>query len=281
MTLQMKRNIRKTFLYVIYILLSFIFIFPLVYMIVSSFKTDAQIVMDMSSISAFIPKGELSIQNYIDVFQKLDYIQYFCNSIIVSACAVCIGTLINAMLGYVIGMMNFRWKKLLLSFILAFMIVPNESIIINRFLVVNNIHLVNTLPGLIIPYLALPMYIYMFYNHFKVMPRELMEAAIIDGEGYIGIFWKIMLPLSKPICATVAIMTFIYTWGDLLWPSMVTRDSTLRTLPQALRTLFISEQTLWGQIFAFGVLATIPVLIVFIACQKSFVESLTASGIKG
>lgn len=250
-------------------------------MIVSSFKSDAQIVMDMSSISAFIPKGELSIQNYIDVFQKLDYIQYFCNSIIVSACAVCIGTLINAMLGYVIGMMNFRWKKLLLSFILAFMIVPNESIIINRFLVVNNIHLVNTLPGLIIPYLALPMYIYMFYNHFKVMPRELMEAAIIDGEGYIGIFWKIMLPLSKPICATVAIMTFIYTWGDLLWPSMVTRDSTLRTLPQALRTLFISEQTLWGQIFAFGVLTTIPVLIVFIACQKSFVESLTASGIKG
>ena len=108
-----------------------------------------------------------------------------------------------------------------------------------------------------------------------------MEAAIIDGEGYIGIFWKIMLPLSKPICATVAIMTFIYTWGDLLWPSMVTRDSTLRTLPQALRTLFISEQTLWGQIFAFGVLTTIPVLIVFIACQKSFEESLTASGIKG
>ena len=90
-----------------------------------------------------------------------------------------------------------------------------------------------------------------------------------------------MLPLSKPICATVAIMTFIYTWGDLLWPSMVTRDSTLRTLPQALRTLFISEQTLWGQIFAFGVLTTIPVFIVFIACQKSFVESLTASGIKG
>lgn len=269
------------FLYILLILLSLLFIFPLVYMVISSFKSDKQIVMDMSSLAAFIPRGELSLNNYEAVLQKLEFFKFFRNSIAVALIAVIAGTLINAMMGYVLGMLRFNWKKALLAMILAFMIVPNESIIINRFLVVNDLGLVNTLPGLIVPYLAQPMYIYMFYNHFRAMPRELMDAALVDGENYVGILWKIMLPLSRPVCATVAIMTFIYAWGDLLWPSMVTRDSSLRTLPQALRSLFINEQTLWGQIFAFGVLATIPVLLIFILFQKEFVESLTSSGIKG
>ena len=125
-------------------------------------------------------------------------------------------------------MLQFKGKKLLFAAILAFMIVPNESIIINRFLVVNNLNMVNTLFGLMVPWLAMPMYIYLFYNHFRRMPYELVDAAVVDGESYIGIFWKIMLPLSKPICATVAIMIYIHAWGDLLWPTMVTRDDSLR-----------------------------------------------------
>ena len=192
-----------------------------------------------------------------------------------------IGTLVNAMMGYVLGMLQFKGKNLLFAVILAFMIVPNESIIINRFLVVNNLKMVNTLPGLMVPWLAMPMYIYLFYNHFRRMPYELVDAAVVDGESYVGIFWKIMLPLSKPICATVAIMIYIHAWGDLLWPTMVTRDDSLRTLPQALRSLFQSDQTLWGQVFAFGTLATIPVFLLFLTYQKQFVESLASTGIKG
>lgn len=276
-----KKNVISALFYVLYILLAVVFIFPLVYMVISSFKNDSQIVMDMSSIAAFLPRGELSLQNYHDILNKMDFLKYFINSLSVSVCSIVIGTTINAMLGYVLGMLDFRGKKIIFSLVLAFMIVPTESIIINRFLVVNTIGLINTRVGLIAPWLALPMYIYLFYNHFRRMPGELMEAAIVDGESYIGIFWKIMLPLSKPICATVAIMTFINTWGDLLWPSMVTRDDSLRLLPQALRSLFLNDQTLWGQVFAFGVLATIPVLILFLVFQKQFVESLVSSGIKG
>ncbi|MGN0353789.1 MAG: carbohydrate ABC transporter permease [Muricoprocola sp.] len=276
-----KQRVKNILLYALYIILALIFVFPLVYMIVSSFKNDNQIVKDMSSLYAFLPCGELSLQNYKDVLLKLDFLKYFCNSTVVSVSAVILGTLINGMVGYTLGMMKFRGKKLMFSLVLAFMIVPNEAIIINRFMVINQLGLVNTWAGLALPYLVSPMYIYMFYNHFRGMPYELVDAAIVDGESYIGIFWKIMLPLSKPICATVAIMTFIYTWGDLLWPSMVTRDTSLRTLPLALRSLFINEQTLWGQVFAFGVLATIPILLIFIFFQKEFVESLTSSGIKG
>ena len=281
MEIKQRKKAKQVLFYILCIALSIVFIFPLVYMVVSSFKTDDQIVKDMSSIAAFIPYGELSVQNYQDVFEKLNFFKYFTNSMAISLCSVAIGTIINAMMGYVLGMLQFKGKKLLFAAILAFMIVPNESIIINRFLVVNNLNMVNTLFGLMVPWLAMPMYIYLFYNHFRRMPYELVDAAVVDGESYIGIFWKIMLPLSKPICATVAIMIYIHAWGDLLWPTMVTRDDSLRTLPQALRSLFQSDQTLWGQVFAFGTLATVPVFLLFLTFQKQFVESLASTGIKG
>ncbi len=281
MEIKQRKKAKQVLFYILCIALSIVFIFPLVYMVVSSFKTDDQIVKDMSSIAAFIPYGELSVQNYQDVFEKLNFFKYFTNSMTISLCSVAIGTIINAMMGYVLGMLQFKGKKLLFAAILAFMIVPNESIIINRFLVVNNLNMVNTLFGLMVPWLAMPMYIYLFYNHFRRMPYELVDAAVVDGESYIGIFCKIMLPLSKTICAKVAIMIYINSWGDLLWPTMVTRDDSLRTLPQALRSLFQSDQTLWGQVFAFGTLATVPVFLLFLTFQKQFVESLASTGIKG
>ena len=281
MAINQRKKVKQALFYILYIALSVLFIFPLVYMVISSFKTDDQIVKDMSSIAAFIPHGELSVQNYQDVFEKLNFFKYFANSMTISLCSVVIGTIINAMMGYVLGMLQFKGKKLLFAVILAFMIVPNESIIINRFLVVNNLNLVNTLLGLMIPWLAMPMYIYLFYNHFRRMPYELVDAAVVDGESYVGIFWKIMLPLSKPICATVAIMIYIHAWGDLLWPTMVTRDDSLRTLPQALRSLFQSDQTLWGQVFAFGDISNCSGFSAVPYISKRFVESLASTGIKG
>ena len=133
MEIKQRKKAKQVLFYILCIALSIVFIFPLVYMVVSSFKTDDQIVKDMSSIAAFIPYGELSVQNYQDVFEKLNFFKYFTNSMTISLCSVAIGTIINAMMGYVLGMLQFKGKKLLFAAILAFMIVPNESIIINRF----------------------------------------------------------------------------------------------------------------------------------------------------
>ena len=135
--------------------------------------------------------------------------------------------------------------------------------------------------GLAIPSVAYPMYMYLYYNHFKGMPKELQEAAIIDGASYWKIFTKIMMPLSKPIITTVAIMAFIRSWSDLLWPTLVTRDGTYRTLPLALKSLFSDTYTDWGQVFAFSTLMVIPTMILFLVFQKQFVASVTSSGIKG
>lgn len=169
----------------------------------------------------------------------------------------------------------------MVSLVIALSIIPTEAVIINRFMVANRLHMLNCYAGLALPTIGYPMYIFLYYNHFKGMPMELMEAAIVDGESYGGIFWKIMLPLSKPICATVTIMAFIRSWGDLLWPTLVTRDETYRTLPLALRALSSDVYIFWGQIFAFATLMTIPVFLIFLLFQKQFIQSLTMSGIKG
>ena len=276
-----KKMVYLILLYGAYLLIAFLFIAPIVYMVVSSMKTDAQIVSDMSTFRAFLPVGTLTMDNFVQVIQKVDFMKFFKNSAVVAVINVSLVTVINAMIGYAIGMLDFKGKNILVSLIIAMSIIPTEAVIINRFMVANQLKMLNSYAGLALPTVGYPMYIFLYYNHFKGMPQELMEAAIMDGESYGGIFWRIMLPLSKPICATVTIMAFIRSWGDLLWPTLVTRDETYRTLPLALRALSTDVYIFWGQIFAFATLMTIPLFVVFLLFQKQFIQSLTMSGIKG
>lgn len=278
---KMGKSMRTFMMYVCYIVVAAIFIGPMLYLFVASFKTDNQIVADMSSFKGFIPYGDLSLQNYINVFKKMDFMRYFMNSMISSLLVVFLGTLVNSMIGYALGQLQFKGKGLVVAMIIALMIIPSEAVIINRMLVAHELNMLNTMSVLVIPALAYPVYVFLFYNHYKGIPKELLQAAVIDGSGYIRSFWTIMLPLSKPILATVGIMTFIRRWGDLIWPTLVTRDDTFRTLPQAMRSLYSDTYTYWGEIFAFGSMVTIPTLIIFLIFQKQFIQSLASSGIKG
>ena len=144
MAINQRKKVKQALFYILYIALSVLFIFPLVYMVISSFRDRSIRFERYVQHCGIYPHGELSVQNYQDVFEKLNFFKYFANSMTISLCSVVIGTIINAMMGYVLGMLQFKGKKLLFAVILAFMIVPNESIIINRFLVVNNLNLVNT-----------------------------------------------------------------------------------------------------------------------------------------
>ena len=253
---------------IMYVLIACVFVLPILYMFVSSFKTDTQIVSDMSTIKAFLPTGELGLSNYSTIMVEGQFWRFFKNSALIAVVNVTLAVIVNSMIGYALGM-------------IALAVVPSESVIINKFIVVNSMGLINSLWGLAIPSAGYPMFIFLFYNHFKGMPMELVEAAVVDGEKYSGVFWKIMMPLSKPIIATVAIMGFIRIWGDVLWPTLVTRDETWRTLPLALRALSTDVYIFWGQIFAFSSLMTLPVLILFLMFQKQFIQSLTTTGIKG
>lgn len=279
-----KKAQRKTtaaLFYVLYIAVAVIFIAPLLFLFISAMKEESQVVMDMATMKAFVPYGTMNFDNYKAVFDKLDFFHYFRNTALNALLQMGIGMFINGAMGYALGLLEFRGRKFLVSLMIALTIIPTEAVVISRFLVTKDLGLVNTIWFLVVPNLSTPMYIYLFYQHFRGMPKDLVEAAIIDGEGYTGIFFKIMTPLSKPIYSTVAIMTLIRAWGDLLWPTLVTRDNTWRTLTQALRGLDDSLYTYWGQIFAFSAMMTLPLLIIFVLFQKQFVQSVAMSGIKG
>ena len=238
-----RKNMVNALFYVLYAAIAVVFLAPLVFLFVSSVKEETQLVSDMATYRAFIPYGNLTLENYVAVFEKLDFLHYFRNSALLAIMQVVIGMFVNGMMGYALGMLEFRGRGFLVSLMIALTIIPTEAVIINRFLVAFNLGMINTLWALVVPNLATPMYVFLFYQHFRGMPKDLLEAAIIDGESYTGVFFKIMTPLSKPIYATVAIMSFIRAWGDLLWPTLVTRDNTWRTLPQALRGLNDSVYT--------------------------------------
>ena len=269
----------KLCMYLGYLLIAAIFIGPIVFLFVSSLKPYADRIgyVKYQSIHSY---GDLSLDNYINVIVKADFFKFFKNSVVVTIIFVLLATTINAMIGYALGMLNFRGKAIIISTIVALSIIPTESIIINRFMTVNSLGMLNTYIGLAIPSVAYPMYMYLYYNHFKGMPKELQEAAIIDGASYWKIFTKIMMPLSKPIITTVAIMAFIRS-GAICCGPPVTRDGTYRTLPLALKSLFSDTYTDWGQVFAFSTLMVIPTMILFPVFQKQFVASVTSSGIKG
>lgn len=276
-----RKMVLNVVMYAAYVIVGFFFICPIVYLFVSAFKNDTQIVTDMSSFRAFLPVGELSLDNFREIISKVHFFKFFKNSSVVAVTETLLAAVVNAMVGYSLGMLAFKGRKLMIAAVISLSIIPAEAIIINRFIVTNEIGLLNSYAGLILPGVAHPMYMFLYYNHFKGMPKELMEAAVVDGAGYGSIFWKIMLPLSKPIVSTVMIMAFIRGWGDLLWPTLVTRDETYRTLPLALQALSSDVYIYWGQIFAFSSLMVLPILVIFLIFQKEFVSSLTTSGIKG
>lgn len=276
-----KRILLKIGYYFLYCILAFVFIAPILFLFISSLKPYQQIEADMSNIYAFLPHGKMGLDNYKNVIYKVNFFKYLKNSAIVTVIVVIFSVIVNSFVGYALGMLRFRGRRAIISIIVALSIIPTESIIINQFMLVNKLGLLNTYLGLALPKIAYPMFMYLCYNHFKGLPMELQEAAILDGASYPQIFCKVMLPMSKPIIATVAIMSFIRVWGDLLWPTLVTRDSKYRTLPLALTTLQSDTYTDWGQVFAFSTLMVIPVLLLFLICQKQFISSMTSGAVKG
>ncbi len=268
--------------YLVLVILAIIFVFPTVYLFVSSLKNnEMQIIQDMSSIKAFIPYGDIGLQNYKDLFSRMNFLRFFMNSVIITGSVIVIGTFFNSMLAYSLARLEFKGKKFLLTLIIALMIIPIEAIVVPLMLIMNEAGLINTYSVQILPFVSEAFIIFLFYQSFVGIPKDLDEAARIDGAGYFRIYWQFILPLSVPTIVTTVILNSLARWGDLLWPVMVTRGAEVRPLPLAMQQLFTVEPKMWGDIFAFASLSTLPILILFIVFQKQFVSSIASSGVKG
>lgn len=275
--------------YALHAVLCAFFIFPLLFMFVSAFKTDeAQLLRDMNSLAAFLPRGELSLGNFNEVFSGSSFVRAFVNSLFTVSLTVVLGILVNSMLAYALARFRFFGREVLLSIVVALIIIPFEAIAVPLLLLANQLPWFTGEVGWldsyrvqIIPFIANAFSVYLFYQFFIALPKDLEEAALMDGAGRMRIYWSIVLPLSKPVIATVAVLQFLARWGDLLWPIMVVRGETYATLPLAMQTFFGQFPRQWGDVMAFAAMATLPTLLVFLIFQRWFVRSAISSGVKG
>ena len=278
--------------YAVNALLVVFFLAPLVFMFVSAFKgNELQLLKDMGSLAAFVPQGELSMQNFRDVFARTSFGLALFNSLFTVSLTVVLGVLVNSMLAYALARFRFRGRSLLLSVVVALIIIPFEAIAVPLLLLVNELPWFGA-EGLqrgwldsyqvqVLPFIAHAFSVYLFYQFFIALPKDLEEAALMDGAGRFRIYWSIVLPLCKPVIATVAVLQFLSRWGDLLWPVMAVRGEEFATLPLAMQTFFGQFPRQWGDVMAFAVMATVPTLLLFIVFQRWFVKSAISSGIKG
>ena len=266
--------------YALLILLALLFIAPIAFMFVASLKPDELVLSQAGTIQGFIPVPA-SFQNYRDVFDRVNFGQFFINSLVITSSIVLIGLLVNSMAGYALARLRWRGRNSILLVVLALMIIPFEAIAVPLFFQVTLLGWRNTYLAQILPFIANAFSIYLFYTFFIGLPKELEEAAKIDGASTMRTFWEIIVPVSKPVFATVTILTFLTQWGSFLWPLMVTIDEKVRPLPVAIASFQTLPPIQWGDIMSFGVMMVAPILIVFLVFQKWFVEGVASTGSKG
>jgi multiple sugar transport system permease protein len=257
-----------------------LFLAPLAMMLAGSLKPNERVLVEAGTLSAFVPVGA-SLDNYQAVFERTDFLRFLFNSIFITGTVVVAGLLVNALAAYAFARLQWRGRDLLFNLVLALMILPFEAIAVPLFYGVSILGLRDTYIAQILPFIANAFSIYLFYSFFIGLPRELEEAASLDGASTLRIFFAVIVPNSKPAFASVAILSFLTWWGSYLWPLLVTIGPEVRPLPVAIASFYTLPPLQWGDILAFGTLMVIPVLAVFLMFQRWFVRGVASSAIKG
>jgi multiple sugar transport system permease protein len=257
--------------------LALLFAVPLLWLLVSSFMTNAEINRFPPSLW---PKG-IDLGGYAYVFGNSMFPRWFANTMIVSATAVSSNLLFGALGGYAFARLRFPGSRVVLVLILATLAIPFQLTMIPTFIVMRSLGLIDTLGALIVPSLVTPFAVFLMRQFFLSLPRELEEAAWIDGCSTLGVLFRIVLPLSRPALATVAVLTFLATWNDLTWPLIAINHDTRYTLQLGLTTFQGLHHTNWAAVMAGNVLTVVPVILAFLGAQKTFIQSVTSAGLKG
>lgn len=277
-----KQKIINWILIAIMIVLSLFFLFPVIWMLANSFKTDAAITSDMNSLAAFIPpalNGSF-FDNYITILTNTNFIRYMANTLFYAAILIVLGIIVNGLAGYALAKINFPFKERWLMIIMLLMIVPMETIITIHFLFVAKLGLLNNIIGYVLPMIVNPFNIFLFRQVFVSLPDDVYEAAQLDYCSPIKYFFTMVLPMSKSVVATVSVFTFLNVWNDYLWPSLVFTSSDLLTAQIGLNAITSNENTTMGQTLAVITLVTIPVIIIYSLFSKQIVEGVVSTGSK-
>ena len=286
-----KKTVKEIIYHIVGIALSLVFLFPILYMLATSTKTEVAYAESIGTINMFLPDFAhmgTALDNYKSVLVEYDIWKYALNSFIYAGIVIVLNILINGLAGYVMAKLHFPGKKFLSFLIIFLIVVPVETSIIPLFSIVKimlGLKQQMSVLGVILPAAISIFNVFLFMQFFQNIPKEYEEAARIDGATTMGIFTKVIMPLSKPIIATVAVFCFIGVWNDYLWPSMIlpaAEDGSWPLLPiqTALITIQSRQGITTGEIMASLVITSIPIFVIYVAAQKYIVKGFGTAGLK-
>jgi multiple sugar transport system permease protein len=257
--------------------LAFMMLIPMIWMIITSLET----LNETRHFPPILIPSSLQWQNYTEVLQRAPFARWFLNTLVVTAVVVAGNLLFCSLAGYAFARIKFFGRDVVFILVLATLMIPFQVIMIPTFLIVRKLGLIDTLGALIVPNLAGAFGIFLLRQFFRSLPIELEEAARIDGASRLGVLFKIVLPLSGPVLATVAVITFLWTWNDFLWPLITIYNPDNMTLQLGLTTFQGAHQTNTHLLMAANVMSVIPVLFLFFVAQRFFIRGIATSGLKG
>lgn len=269
-------TVRRVIVFIVLAIGALATIFPFVWMVLTAFKPEKDVVH-------FPPQlwpTQWTLDNFTNIWQRVPFGRFFVNSIVFAGGVTLISLTLDSMTAYALARLNFPGRNIIFYAVLIALMIPFQVMFIPLFVTVHDLHMLNSYFGLIIPRATNAFGIFMLRQFFSTLPRELDDAARIDGAGEFYIYSRIVLPLSIPAVATLAIFHFMYNWNDFLWPLLITSSTDMRTLPAGL-ALFMGQHVVeYAVLMAGSLLALLPLFIAFLFAQRYFVQGIALSGLK-
>ena len=282
--MKINNKLTNSISHIILIFVSILSVFPFLWLLSTSFKGISE---DIFSYPPTLIPQIWTLKNYIGVWHQIDFMRYFYNSMIVAGLTVFLNLILSSLAGYPLARMDFKGKKIIFFSILATIMIPFQAIMLPVYIITLKLNLIDSVNnylgylGLVMPFAVSAFGIFLMRQAFLKIPREMDEAAIIDGCNSFQLFFKILLPMIKPTLAVLAVFTFIGSWGEFLWPSIVLTKESMYTLPVGINNLQGLFSANWRYIAAGSVISTIPIIIFFLAMQRYFISGENDGAIKG
>lgn len=273
----MRNILKKIFVYFFLTLGALVMVFPFVWMLLCSFKTHAEVIQ-------FPPKfwpSHFSLENYFKAFSMAPFGKFFFNSVVVMILSVVTTTTTSILGAFAFSRLKFPGKEILFSLLLSLMMVPFEMLLITNYTTIVKFKLINTIPALVMPFVASIFYTYILKNFFNTIPDSLYYSARIDGASNWTYLWRIMVPIAKPSIFTIVLLNALSSWNSFIWPMYVTVDGRSRTLPYGLQVFTTEAGSLQELLMAASTIIVLPMIILFIVARKYIISGVSRGGIKG
>lgn len=275
-----KSHLSSVLLIVFFIFVALLILLPLILLLFSSFRPGSDLMR--YGLNFNIDWANANMDNYKLLFSgQNNYFNWYKNSLIITVVQVILALFLSACVGYGFAMYEFRCKNLIFACVLLVMMIPTEVIILPLYRLIIKMGIMDSMWGIILPYLVVPMLIFFFRQYLSGIPRDFLDAARVDGCSEYGIFGRIMVPLMKPSFAAMGIYQGMQSWNNFLWPMIVMRTQSKITLPVGLQSLMSPYGNNYDILIAGSCFAIIPILILFVCFQSYFIEGMTAGGVKG